>query len=312
MAPDPAPPAGLAPPHVERVALPPPRDLALLVVALVAVSTSGPLVAAAAAPALAVAFWRNALASGVLVPWALIRRARELRGLNRRQWLLSVLAGLLLAGHFGTWIPSVTLTTVATSTALVCTQPVWTALIARARGRYVSRAVWLGIALAVLGAALLTGIDVRLSGRALAGDLLALLGGVLAAAYFVAGSEVRSSVSTTTYTAVCYACCALALLLTCALGHQRLAGYDASTWLKLAALAGGAQLLGHSLANVVLRSVSPTALSLAILFEVPGASLIAALWLHQVPPAAAYPGLALLLLGIALVVRAGGRAIPAE
>jgi drug/metabolite transporter (DMT)-like permease len=297
---------------VEAVALPAPRDLALLGVALAAVSTSGPLVAAAAAPALAVAFWRNALASGVLVPFALLRRARELRELNRRQWLLSVLAGLLLAGHFGTWIPSVTLTTVASSTALVCTQPVWTAVIARARGRHVSTAVWVGIGLAVLGAALLTGVDVRLSGRALAGDLLALLGGVLAAAYFVAGSEVRSSVSTASYTAVCYACCALALLLTCVIGGQRLGGYDASTWVKLAALAGGAQLLGHSLANVVLRSVSPTTLSLVILFEVPGASLIAAVWLHQVPPTVAYPGLALLLLGIALVIRSGGRAIPAE
>jgi drug/metabolite transporter (DMT)-like permease len=298
-------------PGVEPIALPPPRDLLLLVVALAAVSTSGPLVVAAAAPALAVAFWRNAMASGVLLPWALLRRGRELRRLDRRQWRLSVLAGLLLAGHFGTWVPSVTLTTVASSTALVCTQPVWTALIARLRGRRVSSAVWVGIVLAVLGAALLAGADVQLSGRALAGDLLALLGGVLAAAYFVAGAEVRASVSTTSYTAICYACCALALLVVCLVGGQRLGGYDGGTWLKLAALAGGAQLLGHSLANVVLRSVSPTTLSLAILFEVPGAALIAAVWLHQVPPASAYPGLALLLLGVAVVIRSGTRAIPA-
>jgi drug/metabolite transporter (DMT)-like permease len=297
---------------IEPVTLPPPRDLLLLVIALGAVSTSGPIVAAAAAPALAIAFWRNALASAALLPFAAIRRGAELRRLTGRQWRLSLLAGLLLAGHFGTWIPSVTLSTVASSTALVCTQPVWTALLARARGRRVSRAVWTGIALAVLGAALLTGADVQLSGRAVAGDLLALLGGILAAAYFVAGGEVRSTVSTTSYTAVCYACCALALLVACLVSGQRLAGYDAGTWLKLAALAGGAQLLGHSLANVVLRSASPTTIGLAILFEVPGASLIAAVWLHQLPPATAYPGLALLLLGVAVVIRSGARAIPVE
>jgi drug/metabolite transporter (DMT)-like permease len=300
------------PAEVEPIALPPARDLGLLVIALAAVSTSGPLVAAAAAPPLAIAFWRNALASGVLLPWAAARRWAELRRLSAHQWRLSALAGLLLAGHFDTWIPSVTLSTVASSTALVCTQPVWTALYARARGRRVSRAVWGGIALAVLGAVLLTGADVRLSGRAVAGDLLALLGGVLAAAYFVTGAEVRSAVSTTSYTAVCYAVCALVLLVTCLVSGQRLAGYDAGTWLKLAALAAGAQLLGHSLANVVLRSASPTTISLAILFEVPGAALIAALWLHQIPRATALPGLALLLAGVAVVIRSGTRTVPVE
>lgn len=296
----------------EPIALPPARDTGLLLVAIVAVSTAGPLVAAAAAPPLAIAFWRNALASAVLLPAAALRRTPELRRMPRRHWRLSVLAGLLLAAHFGTWVPSVTLSTVASSTALVCTQPVWAAIFARARGRHVSRTVWLGIALAVVGAALLTGADVQLSARAVAGDLLALLGGILGAAYFLAGSEVRTAVSTTSYTAICYACCALVLLLVCMLGRQHLTGYPGSTWLKLVALAGGAQLLGHSLANVVLRSASPTTISLAILFEVPGAALIAAVWLRQIPSATAYPGLALLLAGIAVVIRTGARAVPME
>ncbi len=299
-------------PGVEAIALPPPRDVGLLVVALVAVSTSGPIIASAAAPALAIAFWRNAMAGAVLLPWAALRRRSELRALDRRHWWLSLLAGLLLAGHFATWVPSVVLSSVASSTALVATQPVWAALIARARGRRVSGRVWLGIVVSVLGAALLTGADVRLSGRALLGDVLAILGGVLAAAYMTAGSAVRARVSTTTYTTVCYGCCALVLLAVCLVGGQRLGGYDAGTWVKLAALTLGAQLLGHSLVNVVLRTTSPTVVSLAILFEVPGAGLIAATWLHQVPSRWALPGLAVLLLGIAIVVRAGARAVPVE
>jgi drug/metabolite transporter (DMT)-like permease len=301
-----------AAPRVEPIALPPPRDLALLVVAMGAVSTSGPLIAAAAAPALAIAFWRNAMAVAVLLPWAALRRRSELRALDRRHWLLSLLAGLLLAAHFGTWVPSIVLSSVASSTALVCTQPVWAALIARARGRRVSRRTWVGIAVAVLGAVLLTGADVRLSGRALLGDLLAILGGMLGAAYMTAGSTVRARISTTTYTTICYGCCSLVLLVVCLVGGQRLGGYDAATWVKLVALTAGAQLLGHSLVNVVLRTTSPTVVSLAILFEVPGAALIAAVWLHQVPSLWALPGLAVLLLGIGIVVRGGGRAVPLE
>ena len=100
-----------------------------------------------------------------------------------------------------------TLTSVASATALVATQPVWAALIARARGELISGQVWLGIGVAVAGALLLTGADLSTSGRALLGDGLAVLGGAFAAAYMVAGTEVRQSVSTTTYTAVCYTSC---------------------------------------------------------------------------------------------------------
>jgi drug/metabolite transporter (DMT)-like permease len=296
----------------EAVALPPPRDAALIAVALAAVSTSGPLIAATAAPALAIAFWRNGLSGAVLVPIALARRLPELRALERRQWALCVLAGALLAGHFATWVPSVTLTTVASSTALVATQPVWAALLARGLGRQVRAGVWVGILVAVVGAALLTGADVSLSGRALLGDLLAVVGGVLAAAYVTAGAAVRARMSTTAYTAICYSTCALLLLALCLASGQRLGGYDGGTWLKLVALTVGAQLLGHSLVNVVLRTTSPTVVSLAILFEVPGAGLLAAVWLHQVPPLTALPGLVLLLVGIGLVIRAGARAIPVE
>ena len=296
----------------DAITLPSPRDTALLAVALAAVSTSGPIIAATAAPALAIAFWRNALASGVVVPVALARRFAEIRSLERRQWGLCVLAGALLAGHFATWIPSVTLTTVASSTALVATQPVWAALLARATGRQVQPAVWVGIVVAVVGVVLLTGADVSLSGRALVGDLLAIVGGALAAAYVTVGAAVRTRLSTTSYTAVCYSTCALLLLGLCLATGQQLGGYEAGTWVKLVALTLGAQLLGHSLVNVVLRTTSPTVVSLAILFEVPGAGILAAVWLGQVPPVTALPGLLVLLAGVALVIRAGARAIPVE
>jgi len=294
------------------VTVPPARDLALMAVAVTAVSTSAPIIAATAAPALAIAAWRNLMSAGVLVPVALVTRRAELRSLGRRGWGLCLLAGTLLAGHFATWVPSVTLTSVASSTALVATQPVWAALMARASGQHVGRPVWTGILVAVAGAGMITGADVTLSARAVAGDVLALLGGILAAAYVTAGAAVRVRISTTSYTTVCYSACALLLALVCVLAGQPLAGYPAGTWVKLAALTVGAQLLGHSLINVVLRSTSPTVVSLAILFEAPGAALIAAVWLGQLPPASALPGIAVLLVGLAIVIRAGARAVPVE
>jgi drug/metabolite transporter (DMT)-like permease len=296
--------------------MPAPADTAVILVALLAVSTSGPLIAATAAPGLAIAFWRNAMASGVLVPWALLTARRELAGLDRRERLLAVGAGLLLAAHFGTWVPSLDYTSVASATALVSTQPIWAALLARRAGLHIPSRAWVGIVVAVVGAGLVTGVDVNVSDRALAGDLLAVAGGMCAAAYMVVGNRVRQTVSTTTYTTVCYVTTSITLLVACVVGRQELAGFSAETWLKLALLTVGAQLLGHSLFNRVLRTTSPTVVSLAILFEVPGATLLAAAWLGQTPHAGAIPGLLLILVGVGTVVAARDRrtppAIPAE
>ena len=296
------------------VVRPPTRDLGLLTVALLAVSTSGPLIAATAVPALAIAFWRNAMGAAVLAPIALVRRREELKGLTRRERRLALLAGLLLALHFATWIPAISYTSVASATALVATQPVWSALISRVRGEAVARQVWLGIAVAVAGALLLTGADLQVSGQALGGDGLALLGGLFAAGYMTAGSEVRRSVSTTTYTAVCYLTTAVLLLVTCVVGRQSLSGYDGRDWIKLIALTAGAQLLGHSLFNVVLKTTSPTVVSLSILFEIPGAAVIAALFVEdQHVPLLAVPAAVLLLAGLALVIRSSTRpSLPVE
>ncbi|MFG1809338.1 DMT family transporter [Streptomyces sp. NPDC049040] len=282
-------------------------DFTLLAVAVAGVSMSAPLIAATTAPALAIAFWRNAMAVGVLSPVALWRHRGELRRMGRRALTLSGLAGVVLALHFGLWLPSLTMTSVATSTALVTTTPIWTTLILRLRGHRPPGLVWAGTALAVVGVLILTGIDMSTDTRALAGDALALAAGLAAAVYMLLGAEVRRTATTTAYTYVCYSTTAVALLGACLVSGSALGGYDGKTWLKIAALTVVAQLLGHSLLNRVVRGLGPSTTSTAILLETPGAALIAALWLGQTPPAAAYPALGVILAGLALVILADRR-----
>ncbi|HEX4902014.1 MAG TPA: DMT family transporter [Acidimicrobiales bacterium] len=267
-----------------------------------AVSTSGPLIRYASAPALAIAFWRNALA---LPP--LLLAARGSRRPSRRDVRLIGLSGLFLAAHFATWIPSLSYTSVASSVALVCTQPVWAAVIARWRGESVERQVWVGIGVALLGVLVLSGVDLTVSARALFGDLLALLGGFLAAAYVAVGQEVRRTVGAAAYTSGCYAVAAACLLAACVAAGRELVGFDTGTWLAIAATAAGPQLLGHTLVNIVLRSITATAVSVAILFEVVGATLLAAWWFGETPPLAALPAGLLIFSGVIVVIRAGRR-----
>ncbi|MFI6472133.1 DMT family transporter [Streptomyces sp. NPDC050516] len=279
-------------------------DVVLLAVAISSVSLSAPLIAATAAPALAIAFWRNALAVGALTPVAWFKYRARLRALTRREVGLTVGAGALLALHFGLWLPSLSMTSVASSTALCTTTPIWTTIALRLRGHRPPGLVWAGTLAACAGVVMLTGVDLSLSTRALAGDALALGGGIAAAGYVLLGAEVRKSVDTVPYTYLCYGTAAAGLLTAALVSGADLTSYDGATWLKLAVLTLAAQLLGHSLLNRVVASLGPSVTSTAILLETPGAALIAALWLGQQPPALAYPALLVILAGLALVVRA--------
>lgn len=285
-------------------------ELALLGLGVAAVSTAAPLIREAEAPALAIAAWRNLLAVPVLLVVVAAAHRSAVARLDRHQRRLIALSGLFLAAHFATWVPSLELTTVASSVALVCSQPVWSAVIARFRGHPVSQREWTGIALALAGVLLLTGVDLTVSARALAGDLLALTGGALAAAYVAVGAAVRRDVANPVYTLGCYAVAGVLLGLLAVGGGQDVTGFEARTWLLLVAMTAGPQLLGHSVFNRLLPALGPTVVSVAILLEVLGSALLAWALFDEVPPAAAAPAGLLLLAGLVVVVT--GQSGPGE
>ena len=268
------------------------------------VSASGPLMAASVVPALSIAFWRNAMAAALLVPTAAATRRGELAALNRRQLRVLAVSSVALAAHFATWVMSLKMTSVASATALVGLMAGWVVLLSWWRGEVIHRWVLTGLVLSFAGVLLISGVDTGLSTRALIGDLLALAGGLFAAIYTVAGAEARRTLSTTTYTTVCYSGCAAVLLVVCLVADQPLSGFGASGWWSLVAVTACAQLLGHSAFNHLLATMSPTVVSLIILLEVPMAAILAAVFLAQAPPLGVYVGLALIVCGLAVVVSA--------
>ncbi|RBY96045.1 EamA family transporter [Blastococcus sp. TF02-8] len=275
-----------------------------MAVAVVGISLSGPLTAMVLAPVLAIAFWRNAVGAAAMLPVLLTRERSTLQGLRLRDLRSSALAGLFLAAHFAAWLPSLNMTTVAASIALVTTTPIWTALAARISGVRLPAAVWWGLVIAVVGAALIAGVDLTVSPRAVAGDGLALLGAVAAGGYVLAGARARERLATSAYTVVCYSICALVLALAALVVGVPLSGFSARDWWLIAAITFVAQLLGHTVFNLVVSTVGPTIVSLAILLEVPGSLIVALVLLGETPPLLALPGMAAVVVGVALVVRA--------
>jgi drug/metabolite transporter (DMT)-like permease len=280
-------------------------DGLLLVTAIVAVSTSAPLVREAAAPALCLAFWRTGLGAGATAPFAWRQHVQ----LGRRQRRLVTVAGVLLAAHFASWIASLSYTSVASAVTLVSTQPAWAALFAP---QPVHRRVWAGIGVAMVGVVAIAGVDLSISARAVFGDALALAGGALAALYVTVGAEVRQTVPNATYTTGCYAIAAVAALAVALIGRVDIVPASAATWGWILAITIGPQLLGHTLINAVLQRLDAVLVSVAILFEIVGASLIAWWWFGEMPPAALYPAAALLLAGVVLVISGTREAAPVD
>jgi drug/metabolite transporter (DMT)-like permease len=277
-------------------------DLTALAIAIVAVSSSGPMIAACAAPALAIAFWRCFIGATVTAPFAWLKNQEIWRNLTKRDFLGAALAGFFLGLHFAAWIPSLRYTTIAASTAIVATQVVWAALIAHALGVKAPGKEWFGIAISLIGVIMLTGIDVSLNPTALIGDLLALLGAMFAAAYMTVGQRVRKNIPTSVYTTLVYAAAAAVLLVFVLISDSPLSGYAARDWILILGLTAIAQLLGHTLMNMALRSLSATTISLAILLEMPGAVLIAWFWPGQQPPWQIFPAVLLIMTGLVIVI----------
>lgn len=274
----------------------------LAIVGVLGVSASAPVQAVIAAPPLTIAFWRNGLATAVLAPIAVARHRDELRRLTAADIRLSVLAGVMLAGHFGTWITSLRLTSVAASTALVATSAAWVAVIERMRGGPVRREVVVGLIVSFAGVLLVSGVDFTISTTALLGDLLALAGAVFAAVYTITGAKARVRMSTVTYTGLCYGVCASVLLVAAVIAGGPIVDLPGTAWLGIIAVTIFAQFLGHTIFNHLLAVLSAQVVSLILLLEVPGAALLAAVFLGQVPVLGVWIGLALVLGGLAIVV----------
>lgn len=273
--------------------------LVALTVAILAVSTSAPLVHwAKPAPALTVAATRICLAA-VLLAIASGRDIRVLRRLTRRQVGAVLGAGALLAAHFAVWISSLYLTSTAASVALVATQPVFAAAIAWfALGDRVRRREMLGIGIAAVGCALLAGGD--WGDGALLGDGLAMLGALTAAAYLVVGRGVRESLPLFPYLAAVNGVAGALLAVTAVIAGAPFAGFPADTYVAMALCALVPSLVGHTLLNHCVRRVPVHLVSLGILGEPIGAALLAMAFFGEVPPSTAVIGGAVIIAGIAV------------
>jgi drug/metabolite transporter (DMT)-like permease len=275
-----------------------PSSWLLLALGVAAASTSAVLIRYAhGAEPLAISFWRCAVGAAMLAPFA----ASRLKTIPARRLVMPAIAGAFLSVHFASWITSIRLTSVAASVVLVSTTPIFVAAVARLGGERLRAGTWVGIGIGLGGTLLVGGAD--FGGSSLRGDLLALVGGAMAAGYVLAGQSSRRDLGIFEYAVVTYGVAAVILGAVCAIGGVPLGGFPAPTWAAIAGMIVGPQLLGHTVINFVLKDIDATTVSVAIMAEPVVATLLAFVLLGETPAALIYPGGAIILAGIYLVGR---------
>jgi drug/metabolite transporter (DMT)-like permease len=214
----------------------------------------------------------------------------------------AILAGFILALHFYGFFLAMRMTTVAAGTALVALQPIFAALFVKLTGGEIPSRAWLGMFVSFGGVLLISGIDLQISMRAFLGDLAAIISAALAGMYMLIGARAQRTLETATYTSICYFFCAITALPIAIIAGNEILHFSAREWWILLGLIFGAQFLGHTMFNSVLKRVSPAVVSLIVFFEVPVSSILAIWWMNQRPPVGVIPGIILILTGCALVV----------
>lgn len=250
----------------------------LYIVGIIAISFSSIFVRWSEADVAVIAMYRLYLTNLLMLPFVWKYRHEFMR-LSTRQWRLLALSGVMLGAHFLLWMASLRLTTVASSTVLLTLEPLLVML-----GSYwlfrtkANRMMLWGLGIALIGSVLIGAGDFSLSGDALLGDVLSMLGAAAVAVHMLVGKQLRNEISAFVYNFAVFFLAATSLALYNVVLGNPFTGYSGREWGLFLLLAIVPTLFGHYLFNWLLKYMNAAAVSMAVLGE-PVISSLLAWWL---------------------------------
>ena len=276
----------------------------VLLVGVVSVSFAAIFIRLAEAPPLVIAAYRLTIASLVLILLTYKKTVPSMKRLSGRDGLLLLLSSFFLALHFALWITSLSYTSIASSVILVTCHPAFVAVISYFLWHEVLNRLTIGgMVIAFAGVVLINYGGFDFGSQAILGDVLALIAGFFMGGYLILGGYLKNRIEIMPYLTMIYTGAAIILLLaTVGFGYS-FTGYSGKTYLMMALLAVVPQLIGHSSFNLALRLIPVTLVSVAILGEPVGATLLGYFLLDEVPTVKELIGGVLILAGIFIVLR---------
>src|SRR5690625_4052338 len=223
-----------------------------------------------------IAFYRLFLAVILMAPIVFFKYKSEFKNISKKDWMLAAISGVFLSLHFILWFESLNYTSVASSVvlSLLDALPIFIGTYVFFGERF-SIAAIISMLITLFGSFIIGWGDLQISGLALLGDILAILGAITVTVYFLLGQKLRRTLSLMTYTFIVYSSSAFLLLIYNVLIGNNFVSFSSNTWIWFFALAIIPTFFGHSLFNWALKWVSTSTISMAIVFEPIGASILA-------------------------------------
>lgn len=282
------------------------RTYIVLFLGVFALSSSAIFVRLAQSPSSVTAFYRMLFTVVALLPLLLFsaKERSELKDWSVKEWLMASLSGVIVAADYVIWFESLRFTSVASSTVLVALQPLFSILFGYLfLSEKTDRTQLTGCAIAIVGSVIIGGGDMMISGKALFGDLLALIAAALIPLYFLIGQVIRRQRSAATYSVISYSASTVALFLYVLLKGDSFTGYPAGTWWSLVGLAVIATVGGQFVFTLLLRKIPATAVTMSILGEPVGTIILAFFLLGERISLQQFIGIVLILAGLGITSR---------
>ncbi|WP_342435630.1 DMT family transporter [Paenibacillus sp. FSL L8-0436] len=279
----------------------------LMLIGIVAISFSSIFIKWSSAPVSVQGMYRLLFTSLLMLPFA-----RPYSGaafaLRRKDWLLLVVSGAMLALHFLLWMGSLKFTSVASSTMIMALEPVFIML-----GAYLlykeksSMFAIAGLAIAIFGVVFIGWGDIGLSSDNLKGDLLSIGGTAAVAAHLLIGQKLVARMPSYLYSLIVFIAAAIVFAVYNLLAGIPFFDYPPREWGIFVLLAIVPTVFGHILFNWLLQYTSATTVSMNILGEPVGASILAFLLLGEQLTILQWAGGVLVMGGLAVYLYAGRR-----
>lgn len=229
---------------------------------------------------------------------------RLLKTISLKEWMLLLLSGIFLALHFLFWMGSLKLTTVASSTILLSLQPVFVMIGAYfAFHEKTTRPAVIGMFVAITGAVMIGWGDIGISKQHIQGDILSVLGTIVVAVHMLIGQKLLITIPAVIYSFSVFLSAVLVFAVYNTLLHIPMTGYSDKDWGIFLLLAIVPTVFGHVLFNWLLKYVTAVTISMAILGEPLGATLLAYLFLNETLTFLQWSGGAIVLIGLYLFLK---------
>ena len=256
----------------------------IVVMAAVAAASSAIFVRLVHASAIAIGFYRLSFAAPIFAVVVFLWHREELKAITKKQLFGSMLGGLFLAGHYFTWFTAIGHTTIASAVVICNISPIIILIITAVffREKTTVKAV-IGVVVALIGAAIITGGDYSFAGNAIYGDIMAFFGALFYALYFLVGRRMRKDVNAPVYVFIVFTTCWFAFAVGMLATGTPFTGYSTEDYLYLFAFAMVCSIGAHAVFNWCLGHVSPLYISTIETGESIFAAALAALFFAEIP-----------------------------